>query len=108
MGGPDLRDREADRLKLKQKFTASLQGKKVVCLDVPDRYQFICSLSSSRYCSTRSVPACVREEGQRKRAAERAERPSGRHNEREPMGWSPRHSLDNVNRPCPAMNIQEA
>jgi predicted protein tyrosine phosphatase len=28
-------------VKLKQKFTASLQGKKVVCLDVPDRYQFM-------------------------------------------------------------------
>jgi predicted protein tyrosine phosphatase len=29
------------RVKLKQRFTASLQGKKVVCLDVPDRYQFM-------------------------------------------------------------------
>jgi len=29
------------RVKLKQRFAASLQGKKVVCLDVPDRYQFM-------------------------------------------------------------------
>lgn len=29
------------RVKLKQRFPASLQGKKVVCLDVPDRYQFM-------------------------------------------------------------------
>lgn len=29
------------RAKLKQRFAASLQGKKVVCLDVPDRFQFM-------------------------------------------------------------------
>lgn len=29
------------RVKLKQRFAPSLHGKKVVCLDVPDRYQFM-------------------------------------------------------------------
>ena len=29
------------RAKLKQRFTASLHGKKIVCLDVPDRYEFM-------------------------------------------------------------------
>ena len=29
------------RAKLRQRFAASLQGKKVVCLDIPDRYQFM-------------------------------------------------------------------
>ncbi|MDM0050350.1 low molecular weight protein tyrosine phosphatase family protein [Variovorax sp. J22R115] len=29
------------RVKLKQEFASSLQGKRVVCLDVPDRYQFM-------------------------------------------------------------------
>jgi predicted protein tyrosine phosphatase len=29
------------RAKLKQRFAVSLLGKKVVCLDVPDRYQFM-------------------------------------------------------------------
>lgn len=29
------------RVKLKQKFALSLQGKRVVCLDVPDRFQFM-------------------------------------------------------------------
>ena len=29
------------RAKLRQRFAASLRGKKVVCLDVPDRFQFM-------------------------------------------------------------------
>lgn len=29
------------RVKLKHKFAMSLQGKRVVCLDVPDRFQFM-------------------------------------------------------------------
>ncbi|MDM0002936.1 low molecular weight protein tyrosine phosphatase family protein [Variovorax sp. J22P240] len=29
------------RVKLKHIFASSLQGKRVVCLDVPDRYQFM-------------------------------------------------------------------
>jgi predicted protein tyrosine phosphatase len=29
------------RAKLKQRFTASLHGKRIVCLDVPDRYEFM-------------------------------------------------------------------
>ncbi|MDM0078690.1 low molecular weight protein tyrosine phosphatase family protein [Variovorax sp. J2P1-59] len=29
------------RAKLKQRFAGSLHGKKVVCLDIPDRYQFM-------------------------------------------------------------------
>lgn len=29
------------KVKLKQRFAAALQGKKIVCLDVPDRFQFM-------------------------------------------------------------------
>jgi predicted protein tyrosine phosphatase len=29
------------RAKLKQRFKASLDGKRIVCLDVPDRYEFM-------------------------------------------------------------------
>jgi predicted protein tyrosine phosphatase len=29
------------QVKLKQRFAALLQGKRIVCLDVPDRYQFM-------------------------------------------------------------------
>jgi predicted protein tyrosine phosphatase len=41
MGGQCLRHGEAHRTKLSTRFRRHLNGKKVVCLDIPDGYAFM-------------------------------------------------------------------